>query len=56
MPGALAYDNKLFGEPDYFISAWREEVTDQLVRTLLLAVAEAKKKDFEAAGGNASLK
>jgi len=41
------YDN-LFGEPDYFVSVWtEEEVIDKLVNKPLLAVAEAKKQDFE---------
>lgn len=40
---ALAYDDKLFGELDYFISALREDVTDRLFSTPLLAIAEAKK-------------
>ena len=47
----LVCDDKLFGEPDYFISAWREEVIDRLVSTPLLAVTEAKKQDFEAGWG-----
>lgn len=40
-----------FGEPDYFISAQREDVIDRLINTPLLAVAEAKKQDFEAGWG-----
>lgn len=47
----LNYDDKLFGEPDYFISALREDVMDRLFSTPLLAVAEAKKQDFEAGWG-----
>ena len=44
----LKYDDNLFGEPDYFVSAWaEEEVIDKLVNKPLLAVAEAKKQDFE---------
>jgi hypothetical protein len=42
----LAYDNELFGEPDYLISALTEDATDRLVSRPLLAVAEAKKEDF----------
>jgi hypothetical protein len=44
---ALAYDEKLCGEPDYFFSAWRDEVIDKLVNTPLLAVYEAKKQYFD---------
>lgn len=47
----LNYDDKLFGEPDYFISALQEDVTDRLFSTPLLAVAEAKKQDFDAGWG-----
>ena len=47
----LSYDDKLFGEPDYFISVSREDVMDRLFSTPLLAVAEAKKQDFEAGWG-----
>jgi len=44
----LKYDDNLFGEPDYFVSFWtEEEVIDKLVNKPLLAVAEAKKQDFE---------
>jgi len=44
----LKYDDNLFGEPDYFVSVWTEkEVIDKLVNKPLLAVAEAKKQDFE---------
>ncbi|MBC8235885.1 hypothetical protein H8E77_40590 [bacterium] len=44
----LKYDDNLFGEPDYFVSVWtEEEVIDKLVNKPLLAVAEAKKQDFE---------
>jgi hypothetical protein len=44
----LIYDETLSGEPDYFVSAWTErEVIDKLVNKPLLAVAEAKKQDFE---------
>ena len=45
---ALKYDDKLFGEPDYFVSAWAEkEVIDRLVNKPMLAVVETKKQDFE---------
>ena len=45
---ALKYDDKLFGEPDYFVSASSEkEVIDRLVNRPMLAVVEAKKQDFE---------
>ena len=44
----LKYDDNLFGEPDYFVSVWTEkEVIDKLVNKPLLAVAEAKKQDFD---------
>ncbi|OQY43652.1 MAG: hypothetical protein DRR08_28870 [Candidatus Parabeggiatoa sp. nov. 2] len=48
---SLAYDDKLCGEPDYFISVWRDEVIDKWINTPLLAVAEAKKQDFEGGWG-----
>ena len=44
---ALNVDNELYGEPDYFVSAWVDGVTDKLVDRPLLAVVEAKKQDFE---------
>jgi hypothetical protein len=47
----LAYDDKLCGEPDYFISVWRDEVIDKWINTPLLAVAEAKKQDFDGGWG-----
>jgi len=47
----LAYDDKLCGEPDYFISSWRDEVINKWVNTPLLAVVEAKKQDFEGGWG-----
>ena len=47
----LVYDDNLCGEPDYFISAWRDEVIAKFVNTPLLAVAEAKKPDFEGGWG-----
>ena len=43
----LNYDDQLFGEPDYLVSFWPEAVIDKLVNIPLLAVAEAKKQDFE---------
>lgn len=47
----LTYDDDLSGEPDYFVSAWRDEVIDKLINTPLLAVVEAKKQDFEGGWG-----
>ena len=44
---ALNVDNELYGEPDYFVSAWVDGVTDKLVDRPLLTVVEAKKQDFE---------
>ena len=44
---ALNVDNELYGEPDYFVSAWVDGVTDKLVNRPLLTVVEAKKQDFE---------
>jgi len=43
----LFYDDNLSGEPDYLVSAWRDEVIDKPINTPLLAVVEAKKQDFE---------
>jgi len=43
----LALDGELAGEPDYLISARIEGVVNKLINTPLLAVAEAKKDDFE---------
>jgi hypothetical protein len=43
----LVYDDNLCGEPDYLVSVWRDEVIDKPINTPLLAVAEAKKQDFE---------
>ncbi len=43
----LFYDDNLSGEPDYLVAAWRDEVIDKPINTPLLAVAEAKKQDFE---------
>ena len=48
---ALICDDILSGEPDYFFSAWRDEVIDKFVNTPLLAVSEAKKQDFEGGWG-----
>lgn len=47
----ITYDNQLFGEPDYLISAWRDEVISELINTPLLAVAEAKRQDFDSGWG-----
>ena len=44
---ALNVDDTLYGEPDYFVSAWVDGVIDKLVNRPLLAVTEAKKQDFE---------
>jgi len=43
----LALDGELIGEPDYLISARIEGVVSKLINKPLLAVAEAKKEDFE---------
>jgi len=44
----LRFDETLSGEPDYFVSASTEgKVIDRLVYTPLLAVAQAKKEDFD---------
>jgi hypothetical protein len=43
----LVCDDKLYGEPDYLVSVWRDEVINKPINTPLLAVAEAKKQDFE---------
>ena len=42
----IAYDNTLFGAPDYLLSAALHGVTDRLLTTPLVAVIEAKKEDF----------
>lgn len=42
----LTYDNELYGEPDYLISALPEGVVERLITKPLLAVTEAKKEDF----------
>ncbi|MCK5525217.1 MAG: hypothetical protein KAI83_18980 [Thiomargarita sp.] len=47
----LTCDDDLSGEPDYFVSAWRDEVIDKLINTPVLAVVEAKKQDFESGWG-----
>jgi hypothetical protein len=44
---ALVYDTQLSGEPDYFLSGWHDEAISELINTPLLAVAEAKRQDFE---------
>jgi hypothetical protein len=44
---ALEYDSQLNGEPDFLVSAWTDEPVRELVNKPLLAVAEAKKQDFE---------
>jgi hypothetical protein len=43
----LALNGELAGEPDYLISARIEGVVNKLINKPLLAVAEAKKEDFE---------
>ena len=48
---ALDFDENLSGEPDYFVSARMQGVIDKLFNLPLLAVAEAKKEDFEAGWG-----
>ena len=49
---ALRWDDQLFGEPDYFVSAGiHGEVIDRFVRKPLLSVAEAKRQDFELGWG-----
>lgn len=45
---ALNVDEKLNGEPDYFVSVWVEGVIDRLINRPVLTVTEAKKQDFEA--------
>jgi hypothetical protein len=47
----LTYDNQLFGEPDYLISVWRDEVISTLINAPLLAVVEAKRQDFDSGWG-----
>ena len=42
----FAYDNELYGEPDYLVTYLTDEVIDKLINTPLLAIAEAKKADF----------
>jgi hypothetical protein len=44
---ALDYDDKLNGEPDYFVSAWAEGVVDKLVTRPFMAVVEAKREKFD---------
>jgi hypothetical protein len=48
---SLVYDTKLFGEPDYLVSVWRDEAISEFVNTPLLAVAEAKRQDFDSGWG-----
>lgn len=48
---ALNYDEVLFGEPDYFISVWPQGITNTLLTKPLLAVAEAKRDDFDKGWG-----
>jgi hypothetical protein len=47
----LNYDEVLFGEPDYLLSVWPQGVTRSLLTKPLLAVAEAKRDDFEKGWG-----
>ncbi|MCP4105843.1 MAG: hypothetical protein GY749_09945, partial [Desulfobacteraceae bacterium] len=45
---SLRYDDELYGEPDYFVAVSHEDkVIDRFVTMPVLAVAEAKKQDFE---------
>lgn len=49
---ALQYDDRLFGAPDYFVAANTQgEIIDRFVKKPLLAVAEAKRQDFELGWG-----
>ena len=48
---SLAYDNELSGEPDYFVSVWRDEVVEKFIHTPMLVVVEAKKQDFDEGWG-----
>ena len=48
---ALNYDEVLFGEPDYFLSVRPQGVSSTSLTTPLLAVAEAKRDDFERGWG-----
>ena len=48
---SLNYDDVLFGEPDYFISVWPQGVTNTMLTKPLLAVAEAKRDDFDKGWG-----
>lgn len=47
----IRYDDRLYGEPDYFLARWPEEVTDTLVLPPLLAIVEAKRQDFDEGWG-----
>ena len=48
---ALDFDENLNGEPDYFVSARMQGVIDKLINFPILAIAEAKRQDFEAGWG-----
>ena len=48
---ALDFDENLNGEPDYFVSARMQGVIDKLINLPILAIAEAKRQDFEAGWG-----
>lgn len=43
---SLVYNQELYGEPNYLVSAVIEGVIDKLINKPFLAVAEAKKEDF----------
>jgi len=47
----ITYGDELLGEPDYLIAAKPEGVTDRFLLTPMLAIAEAKKEDFEKGWG-----
>lgn len=47
----ISYNDELLGEPDYLIAAKPEGVTDRFLLTPMLAIAEAKKEDFEKGWG-----
>ncbi len=48
---SLNYDDVLFGEPDYFLSIWPQGISNTSLTTPLLAVAEAKRDDFDKGWG-----
>ena len=48
---ALDFDENLSGEADYFVSARIQGVINKLINFPILAVAEAKRQDFEAGWG-----